>query len=509
MRTELADKSPRAIIKRAGNILIRILLLFLGFAGTSFAAEPALVRVLILTGESDYPSHDWRSTTPFLREVLQRTGRFEVKAAEEVHGLDARAFEHYDVLVLNYNGPRWGETTERAVEEFVRNGKGMVAVHGVSYGSFFGMVEMKGRWVYPEGTAGGWIAYPDLLGASWRPENIGHAVRHVFPVKWTERNHPISKGLPESFMVSDELYHRLDLRPGVQVLATAYDDPKMGGTGNDEPMVWTVAFGKGRVVHTPLGHDTSAMYSSGFQVAFARSCEWAATGSVTLPPTLSEAVVQKPVRVLVVTGGHTYPSSFYTLFENQEDISWSHATSSAEAFTPKMKDMYDVVVLHDMYEQIGTREQASLKDFVESGKGVVSIHHSIVDYTSWPWWYEEVIGGKFFTQAEGSHPKSEYKEGVDFAVKPAKGLGGHTVIRGVGPLVVHDEVYSKMWHSDKITVLMETDEPLNDRPVVYIGPHPKSRSVYIQLGHGDATMRHPGFRRLVRNAILWTGRRTD
>jgi type 1 glutamine amidotransferase len=74
---------------------------------------------------------------------------------------------------------------------------------------------------------------------------------------------------------------------------------------------------------------------------------------------------------------------------------------------------------------------------------------------------------------------------------------------------VVDEVYKNMWHSPRITVLMETDHPLNDRPVVYAGPHPKARSIYIQMGHSDATMRHPGYRKLVRNALLWCGRRLE
>jgi len=77
----------------------------------------------------------------------------------------------------------------------------------------------------------------------------------------------------------------------------------------------------------------------------------------------------------------------------------------------------------------------------------------------------------------------------------------------VGPLAVIDEAYRGMWFSRGITPIMETESPYNDRPVVYIGPHPKARVVYIQLGHGESTMRHPGYRRLVHNAILWTARR--
>ncbi len=479
------------------------------FTIQSHAADLPPVRVLILTGESDYPYHDWRSTTPFLRDLLDRSKRFDVKVAEEVRGLDGRALESYDLLVLNYNGPRWGETTERAVEGFVRGGKGMVAVHGVSYGAFFGMEYRKSKWVFPESGASGWRAYVDLLGSSWKPENIGHAVRHAFKVKWIDRDHPVSRGLPESFPVSDELYHRLDLLPGVKILATAYDDPNMGGTGKDEPMLWTVSFGKGRVVHTPLGHDTAAMYADGFQTAFVRSCEWAATGTVSLPASPPPLKSNGPVRALVATGGHDYPVDFYELFQDQDDLVWTHATSQASAFTQGMKDKYDVLVLHDMYEQIGPKEQANLREFVERGGGVVSIHHSIVDYTSWPWWYEQVVGGKFFTAPMGAHDKSEYKEGVDLVVKPAKGLGGHPVIRGLGPLVVNDEAYRKMWQSDKITALMETDSPLNDRPVVYAGPCQTARVLYIQLGHGESTFRNPGYRKLVRNSIFWCSRRLE
>src|SRR5205823_5065185 len=65
------------------------------------------------------------------------------------------------------------------------------------------------------------------------------------------------------------------------VLATAYSDPANNGTGNDEPQLMALSFGKGRVFHTTLGHDVSALSSVDFVVTFQRGTEWAATGAVT------------------------------------------------------------------------------------------------------------------------------------------------------------------------------------------------------------------------------------
>jgi type 1 glutamine amidotransferase len=364
-------------------------------------AQPP-VRVLMLTGQTDLPYHHWEETAPHLRDLLTRAGRFTVKVVEEPRGLSAAALESYDLLIVNYNGPRWGPGPESAIEEFVRSGKGLLSFHQCSYGEFFGQ-RFEKRWA--PGADQGWRAWPDLLGASWEPKNIGHAPRGVFSVNWVNRNHPITRGLEPSFLANDELYHRLELRTNAQVLATAFDDPKNGGTGNHEPVIWTVRFGSGRTAHLTLGHDVSAMHQAGFRAAFTRAAEWAATGEVTLAP---EWPKTDSARVLVVTGGHGYPAAFYSLFEGWNDIAWSHVSTQKEAFQPGLKDRYDVIVLHDMHHDVGEPERASLRAFIEDGKVVVSIHHSIVDYTKWRWWHQEVTGGKFFTEPDGPHAQSQY-----------------------------------------------------------------------------------------------------
>ena len=48
-------------------------------------------------------------------------------------------------------------------------------------------------------------------------------------------------------------------------------------------MMWTVTYGKGRVFHTPMGHDVNGMRCVGFVTTLQRGTEWAATGKVTMP----------------------------------------------------------------------------------------------------------------------------------------------------------------------------------------------------------------------------------
>lgn len=229
-------------------------------------------RVLILAGRMD-PSHNWRETTPVLRSILEESG-CEVRVAAEPAELEEGALGAADAVVVHYNGPRFGAAMERAIEEFVRSGKGLVSLHGVSYGPFFGMRREKGGW-HPT-AEGGWPEWPALLGATWKPENIGHGARHVFTVRWVDREHPIARGLEESFTADDELYHRMDLRPEARVLAAAFSDPQTHGTGHEEPIVWTVAYGAGRTVHLTLGHDARALGRPGVAAAIARAAGWAA-----------------------------------------------------------------------------------------------------------------------------------------------------------------------------------------------------------------------------------------
>ncbi|MBI3682957.1 MAG: ThuA domain-containing protein [Acidobacteria bacterium] len=476
---------------------VRELALLVTASAGAFGADR--LGALIISGRNN---HDWRETTPFLRQALDATGRFDVRVTEEAAGLNASALGACQVLVLNYNGKRWGATAENAVEQFVRSGKGMVVVHGASYA--FGEMEVLGDNHKRTGVfEPPWPEYARMTGVKWSegPPRSGHGKRHIFEVKWADRAHPVAAGLPETFLASDELYHHLIFEPGVHVLATAFDDPRINGTGKDEPVLWTVNYGKGRVFHTTLGHDAAAMLGEGFMASFARGAEWAASGIVT--PAAVSTGPGGGVRALVVTGGHDHEASFYSLFEGYKDL---RATVSPHpiAFRGDPGQRYDVLVLYDMAQEIGEAQKKNLRAFVESGKGLVVLHHALADYNGWAWWHREVVGGRYLLEPDGERPKSAFKHDEWIRATP---VGEHPVLKGVSPMLLFDETYKHMEISPQAKVLLKTDNPTSDGPLAWISPYAKSRVVVIQLGHGREAHMHPGYRQLVRNAVMWAAGR--
>lgn len=465
--------------------------------------EAGKVRVLILSGRNN---HDWRTSTPFLRQLLLDTGRFDVRVAEATDSLTAETLAPYQVLVMDYGGPRWGEVTEQAIEAFVRSGRGFVTVHGASY-HFSGLdVITDGHrpvgWREPA-----WPAFRRMVGCGWDgiPAKGYHGPRHTFAVRITETNHPIVAGMPASFPATDELYHGMTVIPEARVLATAYSAPERGGTGNHEPMLVITTFGEGRCFYTALGHETPAMWEPGFRATFLRGVEWAATGSVTLPPDTGWPRPSKQaLRVLVVTGGHDYDPSFYTLFEGRPGMTWRHALSNRDAFRSDLRPNTDVVVMYDMSQDLEAPGRANLKAFAEAGKGLVILHHALANYQNWEWWWKEVVGGRYVLEARAGQPGSTYRHDEWLEITPAD---PHPIVNDIGSLRLLDETYRGVWQAPAIRPLLRTSNPTSDEVVAWISPWTQSRVVCLQPGHDQHSHLHPAYRKLVANAIDWAGGR--
>ena len=256
------------------------------------------IRVVIIDGQNN---HNWKATTPFMKKVLEESGRFTV-AVSTAPGKDGKTeakgtapfppiLDDFDVVLSNYNGSPWPADFQRALEDRLKAGKvGLVIVHAANnaFGSWSEYYRMIGMgW---QNNKFGDRLIVDVQGKEVRvPKGqgpgAGHGPRHPFQVVVRDASHPVMQGMPHEWMHAiDELYHGMrGPIEHVHLLATAYDDPKQKGTGEHEPMIWTVAYGNGRVFHTVMGHDLEAMRCVGFIATLQRGTEWAATGKVTLP----------------------------------------------------------------------------------------------------------------------------------------------------------------------------------------------------------------------------------
>lgn len=250
--------------------------LFILLCSSPVRAGPTL-KALILDGQNN---HDWRATTPLLKQWLEETDLFHVDVATSPPGDDLSEFQpkfsDYDVVISNYNGQPWSVATKESFLKYVRDGGGFVVVHAANnaFGSWkeYNEIIGLGGWGGRNEASGPYVYFhDDKLVRDTSPGNGGsHGSQHAFQVVIRDTDHPITRGMPNSWLHGkDELYDRLR-GPGtnMEVLATAYSDPTQGGRGQHEPMIMTIQYGKGRVFHTPMGHADYSMKCVGFITTF-------------------------------------------------------------------------------------------------------------------------------------------------------------------------------------------------------------------------------------------------
>jgi type 1 glutamine amidotransferase len=263
----------------------------------------------------------------------------------------------------------------------------------------------------------------------------------------------------------------------------------------------TASVGRGRAACLALGNDASAMHENAFAALFARTCEWAASGAVTIPATFG---LPRPnpqaAKALLITGGHDHEASFYSLFEGYRDLDWVPILTSDQAFKADIRGKYDVVIMYDFSRDLNDAGKKNLRDYVESGGGVVVLHHALLNYQAWTWWNTDVVGASYRLSRENGRPSSAVKNDQEIYVTP---VAEHPVVAGLGPFHITDEAYKNMRFSPRARPLLTTDNPTSDTNLAWLSPDEKLRVVAIQLGHGHTAHAHPAYRRLVHNAVLW------
>lgn len=198
-------------------------------------------------------------TSGYLAQYLQKDG-YEVTLAKDEQDLLKQQFQECDLLVLNsclYTGSgNFINVAER--EAFTRHfelGKGVVVMHS-----------SIGNW-------DDWPEYIQFSGARWDWGRSKHSSPAMSFVIETTGDHPILAGVPNHFIVTDEMYYDLSLHSGNHVLAHTSEE------FGRHPMVWWRKSLNSNVAAIMIGHDEQAVCHPQYQQLFSNACKWTIGGA--------------------------------------------------------------------------------------------------------------------------------------------------------------------------------------------------------------------------------------
>ncbi|MFN8239695.1 MAG: ThuA domain-containing protein [Bacteroidales bacterium] len=164
----------------------------------------------------------------------------EVTVSDTLESYTNMNLKDLDLIVQVWTMGQISGPQEKALLEAVKNGVGIAGWHGGLGDSFRNNTE------YQFMVGGQWVAHP------------GGVID--YRVNITDHKDPVTKGLTDFDMKSEQYYVQVD--PNVKVLATTTFTDKNANWigGNVIPVVWKKVYGKGRVFYSSLGH-VAADYS--------------------------------------------------------------------------------------------------------------------------------------------------------------------------------------------------------------------------------------------------------
>lgn len=199
---------------------------------------------------------------PFL-EKMAAENNFEVTITDDTSVINDKALKQYSVFVqLQLASFDMSYAQQEALQKFIERGNGWVGIHaGGLAGSMFKFEKRK----Y-------WQWFEDFVGTGYSP----HPAFQQGTLVIEDKNHPVTRGLPDRFEIADEWYEfERNPRPQVHVLATAdestYQQKKPMG---DHPMVWVNEQYK-KMVYIAIGHAPELCSDKNFETLVRNAILWA------------------------------------------------------------------------------------------------------------------------------------------------------------------------------------------------------------------------------------------
>lgn len=210
-------------------------------------------KVLMVWGGWD--GHEPKQCVDIFQPWLEEMGA-EVTVSNTLDSyLDEELMNAVDLIIQVYTmGTITGEQ-QKALLNAVKSGVGLAGWHGGLGDSFRQNTE------YQFMVGGQWVAHP------------GGVIDYT--VQITNQEDPVTKGLSDFSMNSEQYYMHVD--PNVKVLATTTfsDEHSSWIKGCVVPIVWKKTYGKGRVFYSSLGHVSKDFNVPEALEIMKRGIEWA------------------------------------------------------------------------------------------------------------------------------------------------------------------------------------------------------------------------------------------
>lgn len=216
----------------------------------------------------------------------------------------------------------------------------------------------------------------------------------------------------------------------------------------------------------------------------------------------------KPLRLLVITGGHDYDKAPFgeMLASFGEGVSFEvvEFPQAFQMFQVENRSKYDVLVFYHMWQKITDQQKKELSECIASGKPLVVLHHSICAFDGWDE-YLSIAGGKYFhhpTVVNGQkYDASVYKHDISIPVQVID--KNHPVTRGISDFTILDETYGNYYVSPRVTPLLKTGEPSSTPVIGWAHQYGNARVVTLQSGHDHHAYSDKNYRKLLIQAIYW------
>lgn len=225
-------------------------------------------KVLVLAVPNRY-HHDYAVVARPQFEHMARRHSFDLDWHWNTAVFDQDLSAYAAIVLLNTPGDELKGAQRQALENYVRGGGGVVAVH-------------RALIFNP---AGDWPWFEKLVGRAFRI----HPIVQSAVVRVEDSSFPATFALPQRWIWTDEWYEfeppLVDgLRTVLSVDESSYDPTRIWpgqtahGMGREHPVAWYHAYDGGRVFVTALGH-TPALYDDPLYLEHLYGgIWWAATG---------------------------------------------------------------------------------------------------------------------------------------------------------------------------------------------------------------------------------------